>query len=226
MRKHFKLLLFISITCIIFIAFYWIYQSNHNHISYVYSDKNIVYDLENDNDIQMIPQINLVGDDVDFINQEIVSFLEPYYFKENVVINYDYMVDGAILSLLVYVCDYNQMTIPEILFKSYHIDLVHNTLLTDEELLNQISLSNSDLEVIVDNGFTDYYNQSDIQDYCDYDCFIKDRVGYYSFSDDVHLFLKNHKLYAYISIHPKMEFVLYSYFMEHNFSLEVGDFYD
>ena len=226
MKKNLKILLFICIISIIFIAFYWIYQNNHNRISYIYSDKDIVYEIEDNNDKQLIPQINLMGDDVSFVNQEIISFLEYYYDDENVLINYDYTVDGAILSLLVYVCDYNQMTIPEILFKSYHIDLVHNTVLSDEELLRQASLTNSSLEAIVENGFIDYYNQSDIRKYCDYDCFMKDRNGYFIFSDDVHLFLKNHKLYAYLSIHPKMEFIEYSYFMENDFSLEVGDFYD
>ena len=225
MRRYYITLLFACIFSILFFIIFGIYQFQGGKISYEDDSYEIVYNRSFSTENQHIPYVNLVGDDISFINQEIATFVDPYFEKEDVLIRYDYTLQGVILSLIVSISDYNTTPIPEVLFQTYTIDLSKNQYISDEELLKYVSLTPAEFEQQLNNWFLEYHQQSEMISFCDFECFQKNRSSYYQYPDDIHLFVRDNKVYAYLSIHPKMEYLEYQFFEENGFSREVGDLY-
>ena len=180
MKNKYFFLIALVVLFIIFLFSLGIYYFQKPLITYKDSKENIIFTLKkHDVYSQNVPQVNLVGDDIQAINDNIILFVEDYYGKDGVSIGYDYSKNGTVLSLLVTIISKNVIESPEILFTSYHISLKDNRIISDEELLLKNGFSISDVEKLVDDAFLEYYFQSDISRYCDLDCFRNDLGKYY-----------------------------------------------
>lgn len=222
-RKYLFIIILSSvliITCILLGLYYVIKPS----VTYSDPTKKIIFTaLEHDTYSQQIPQVNLDGDDIKAINDNILLFVEDFYGEEGVFIGYDYSKNGTVLSLLVTIINKNVIESPEVLFTSYHVSLKDNRIISDEELMIKNGSSIAYVEGLVDDAFLDYYIQSDISNYCDLDCFRKDLRNYYHFNSDVSLYVVDGEIRAYISLHERMEYLVYQHFAEKGYFLKVGD---
>lgn len=218
---------FFIVLVVLFIAFLislGIYYVQKPLIVYKDSTKNVIFtSKKHEIYSQEVPQVNLVGNDIQAINDNIILFVEDYYGKNGVSIGYDYSKNGTVLSLLVTIISKNAIESPEVLFTSYHISLKDNRIISDEELLLKNGFSISDVEKLVDDAFLEYYFQSDISRYCDLDCFHNDLGKYYQFNPDVSLYVIDGEIRAYVSLHERMEYLAYQYFYNRNYYLRVGD---
>ena len=224
MKNKYFFFIALAVAFIIFLIILGIYYVKRPLITYKDSTKDIVFTSnKHDTYSQEIPQVNLDGDDIQAINDNILLFVEGYYGREGVSIGYDYSKNGTILSLLVTIIAKDVIESPEILFTSYHISLKDNRMISDEELLLMNDFSISDVEKLVDGAFFEYYYQNDISRYCDLDCFHNELSNYYHFNPDVSLYIVDGEIRAYISLHERMEYLAYQYFSDKNYYLRVGD---
>ena len=171
MKKNY-LLIVISFLLFILIICYGIYNFSSNKIKLKDKSKDIIYDIsEYSSYKQNVPYVNLVGSDIDLINDNISLFIKDYYGNQNISIGYDYYKSGTIISILVTIIDKNTIGVPEVLFTNYFISLKDNTIISNEEILNMMSLDSDIVKDMVSATFLDFYNSNDIHNYCDDKCF-------------------------------------------------------
>jgi len=221
MKKN-KLYLGFSILFIIIIIIYGIYSfMNHDYVKLNDKDLEIVYDAYNENNIK-IPFLNLVSKDIDIVNKDIKDFANSYIDNNSTSnmlnINYLFSRSGKILSVVIICINSDTLGSPDMMFRTYNINLVDNTIISDEELLDYYGYDEKHIQKNIDNYFLDYYNNSSLEkNGCNYDCFIKDKNNYYNGLDDVSYYVKNNKLYVYINMSYKMDFMENNYYSKNNY---------
>lgn len=222
MKKYLSII--ICIIFLIIIVLYGLFLFSTDNIKYEDNNKDIVYDIsEYSSNNQNLAYVNLVGEDIKLINDNIKLFVEDYYGLDNVYIGYDYNKTGSILSLLITIIDKNTNTTPVILFTSYFINLKNNTIVSDIDILKMNGYKSNKLKNTINSTFNDFYKNSDINKYCDINCFNSGLSTYYDYDKDVSLYMVNNELRGYISIHENIEYILYSYLEDKDFYIKVGD---
>ena len=203
------------IMILIFIMIYY-YAVSRNSFSKYKQDKKekIVYSIYNKDKIN-VPTINVKGKNIDKLNDKIIDKANKYISKNNRIIDYDYQINGKILSLAIQYVDSNEKgRSPKITYDVYNINLKTKKILNKKDILDIYEIKKSDVEEIVAAKFSEYY--SDIlkkgymkEDICDYECFLYFRgIVFEQYLKEYYYYIKNGDLYV---IRP---FNLFSYYDE------------
>jgi len=196
--------------------------TNKTELNLQDKNKDIIYDKVN-NKNKKIPYVNLVGEDINKINENIDLFVKDYLNENNSNVSYEYNKNGNILSILIRIIYYNGVDAPEIKFTSYNILLNDSYLISDDELFTLINSNKGEVNKIIENSFIDYYNESEICKNLSYQDFIKYRDYYFNIDKDVSYYIDNNKIYGYININKGMDYSEYEYFQDLSFKVLVGD---
>lgn len=196
--------------------------TNKTELNLQDKNKDIIYDKVN-NKNKKIPYVNLVGEDINKINENIDLFVKDYLNENNSNVSYEYNKNGNILSILIRIIYYNGVDAPEIKFTSYNILLNDSYLISDDELFTLINSNKGEVNKIIENSFIDYYNESEIRKNLSYQDFIKYRDYYFNIDKDVSYYIDNNKIYGYININKGMDYSEYEYFQDLSFKVLVGD---
>jgi len=175
-----KILFSIILLLIVFILFYGVFSlTKKAEINLQDKSKDIIYDKVINN--KKIPYVNLVGGDVDKINENIELFVKDYVNDEYSDISYDYNKNGNILSLIIRIIDSKSIDVSEIKFTSYNILLNNSVLVSDDELFTLLDSNKMEVEKVIENSFIDYYNNSEIIKSIDYDTYKKYQSEYFDY---------------------------------------------
>ena len=170
----------IIIVLVVFVLIMIIFSSN-NVKNKNYKSQKYVYTSET-NEIgeftSKIPYINIHSDDIDNVNEEIMT---KYYTEVNVgekYADYEYYQNKNIVSLLVKYQYLEGDTETSLDIDFYNIDIDTGNLITDDELLNRYNVDNSYVEKIIIDDVKKYHSYEIEKDYisdCDFNCY-KERL--------------------------------------------------
>ena len=199
------IILIVSLLLIALLVFYGISKINNRNYNNKKIDKTkyIVYTKETREKeyyIQDIPFINLKGESIDVINNDIETYLENFN-KENIEISYEYNINGIILSIILKVGDHSKADNATITyFRSYNINLDNLELLSNEAVLNYFNINENDINNRLENELKNYYTNLVNKTYinsnqCDYNCFLNSRdIKQSNYLDGVEYFIRDGKL--------------------------------
>ena len=202
-RKFFFIGSIITIFLLVFLFFVFKQDENYKSIK---EDKNqylvyTKYQESNDNYEISIPYINIRSSVIKQVNDDISNFLEKFMEEEKAVINYEYDINGIILSLVVKVIDYDNDYAPKPYFRSYNINLKKLELIENDSLLSFFDVNYENVHDIIASQLYTYYKNIVEEGYyqeeeCDYSCFLSYRE-INDYLDDVTYYVKNGNLIAY-----------------------------
>ena len=160
MEKNKKIIIIIVvITLVLLSTFIYLLNNKKYNYSKLLENQNydIVYNKENTGN-DKVPYVNLTGDSIKKINQEIASLYEYYLIFSPDGFDYNYSVSDSILSIIITA----HIIQPEsdnynILYKSYNIELKKLKLLTDDEILKRFKITNKDMEYYLYNKYLNMY---------------------------------------------------------------------
>ena len=156
--------LIIPIILIVLIIGYFIYSKYMENYNYLKEDmkKHLVYTVSKEQHgsyFQYKPYINIKNDLGKVANEDINEYLSNFN-KDNVSVTYDYDLSGKVLSLILKIEDYSYAESTTVYyFRSYNINLDTLEILSKEQLLSYYEMTNEDLENILSNQITSYYNE-------------------------------------------------------------------
>lgn len=184
-------------------------------------DKELVYTINSKKNKDFfidVPYINIKGDYIKSVNEDINSYVEEFINEEMVRLTYEYEINGKVLSLVIKVANYNTDDVPEIYFKTYNVNLDTLVLLSDDYLLRIYNTNYESVKEIIEKRFQYFYKDLIEQEYfdeeeCEYECFLENR-GVEDYMDDVSYYIEGGKLVAY------KPFVFYSIIGEENYFKE------
>ena len=228
-----KLVIGLAVICIGLIITYYFTSNRRVDYSKIKKEnnKNMVYTISSKTDekifIKEIPHLNLNFEFVDNINNDVNTYVSSLQDTSHATISYDYNINGDVLSYVIKMINYDYEVGPKIYFKGYNINLKKKKIITDQELLDLFGYNVEDVEKSIEKGFKSYYKDMLKKGYydseeCDYDCFIHSYRDVENYLDDVVLYVKGGKLYAY------KPFSFYSilgdeeYFKEKHFMFLIG----
>lgn len=218
-----KRILIVIIVFIVFLVVYgFISLTNRVEINLRDKNKDIIYDKVNKKDIK-VPYVNLYGEDIDKINNNIDLFVKDYIDDRYSNITYNYNKNGNILSLIIRIINYNGVDSPEIKFTSYNILLDNSKLISDEELFTLVNSNKNEINKIIENSFIEFFNNSEIRKSIDYDDYINYREYYFEYNKDTSYYIDNYKIYGYININSGIDYSEYEYYLNKDFRVLVGD---
>ncbi len=192
-------------------------------------NKDYVYTVDSDRKDEFfiyIPKINIKGSTIENINKDIVSYLDDFIYEDMIRSNYEYEINGKVLSLVIKTVDYGNDDIPLVYFKTYNINLSNMQLLSDEELLSAYEVTLDDVSKSIEKKFKYWYKDLLKEEYfdeedCDYECFLGNR-DVENYTDDISYYIEKGNLVVY------KPFVFYSiigeekYFKEEDFKFVIS----
>ena len=157
-----KTILIGSFLLIIFFFVIFYFELNYENYRFMKIDKNkhIVYtryESKAGNYSIQIPTINLKGKTISSINEEIDSITQPFLQEKNVIIHYEYDINGNILSLIIKIMDFDKERYLEPVFKSYHIRLDSLRFISNDELLKYFHVNEEYVSLQLEKQFQMYY---------------------------------------------------------------------
>ena len=181
----------------------------------IYNNKDIVYTIVNEKDrlsIITVPAINLKGNDIKKINNELKKAYENnkrYYLREYY---YDYEVNDNILNLVTltrnviqggngrYIDSYN----------SYFINIDNSSIIKPETILKQHKLTKDDVVKKVEEKVKKMYQKEVDDKYineysCDFNCFKEKRNIDLSY-ENLTIGLENGKIVAYMPFYTYVDY--------------------
>ena len=176
------------------------------------------YKVENN----IFPVINIQGEDIKRINNEIIEL----YDTKNNVSNFQYMYDISkdTLSILI-VNNIYVDNIKHINYKSYIIDLNQQRELSNEEVYNKFDIEEETLRVFMNSKFLNYYADLLDKNYvdgnqCDYNCFIYN-CNFQDFLEDNSFYIEDNHLILYKYFNTNTKYNYGSYFIDDNYRFVV-----
>lgn len=173
--------------------------------NYIYTKESYVYD---DKTITEYPYINLKGEAINNINEEIMTLYYEMLAIEEQFMKYDYYVSGNILSLVIGIYYREAPDVSsEMLF--YNIDISDIKILTDGQLFDYYNVNRNDVINVVDNELREYYRYELSKKYidsgCDFNCYLSETDSL-PILDECGYYVKDNTLYAYKKINLDSEF--------------------
>ena len=223
MEKDKKIIIIIVVTLVLFSAFIYLLNNKKYNYSKLLENQNydIVYNKDNTGS-DKVPYINLTGDSIKIINQEIASLYDYYLIFSPDGFDYKYSVSDSILSIIITA----HIVQPEsehydILYKSYNIELKNLKLLTDDEILKKFKITNKEMEYYLYNKFLNMY-----YDLIDKKYFTEEQYDFRSFLENKNIdnllennsyYINNNHLELYKYFNIFSEYEEESYFDEKSF---------
>lgn len=215
-KKDLMLFLVLSVVSILLIIIYYAYSSGDPY-NKVKIDKRleIIYPVyEKDNYI--VPAININDENINIINQNIVNKANTYLSKKGSSISYNYSISGEVISLAIQYIELDKYERPIVSFDTYNINVLKKHVLTDEEILSKLNVSENEIYNIVSSKFREFYNdevnKKILDGECNYECFLFMRgIENENYTEDRKLYLNDGDLYVLKS------FDIYSPFSEEKY---------
>ena len=191
----------ICILLIILIIGYYIITSNVDYYKDIKIEENkkIIYTKYEYKDIT-IPYINIVGEDINLINQDIDKYSEWYLANPDYSkFLYHYETSNNILSLLISTVSKEGKTSYD--YKSYLIDLDTLRRISDDEILEFFKLNKANVSSYYEKLFRFYYDELVNKGYynknkCNYRCFLKN-IEVNNYSEKISYYVSDNTLIGY-----------------------------
>lgn len=169
--------------------------NNKNKIfpKYDYIFENSETALKN-NDSSM-PYVNLIGDNITKINNDIKTLYYTVDIQEDCYLDYRYYVSGDIISLIIEKNFYGDNDVAvETYFYNFSID--NKNTLTDNELKSIYNLTDKQIENKILSQIKEYYNYEIEKEYissetCNFDCYKE------GLNENTFFYVQDNKLFAY-----------------------------
>ena len=158
----------------------------------------------------------LKDENINIINQEIVNKANTFLAKKGSSIAYNYSISGEVISLAIQYIELDKFDRPIVSFDTYNINVLDKHVLTDEEILSKLSVSEEEIYNIVSSKFRDFYkdevDKKVLDGECDYECFLYMRgIEDDNYTKDRKLYINSGNLYVLKA------FDIYSPFSEENY---------
>lgn len=187
-------LLVLTIIIIIFLNM----NSLNNDKNKLYPNNDYIFtynDSQLKNSDFVMPYINLIGEDIYNINQDIKAlYYENDILKEG-YLNYKYYINDDIISLIIEKYLYSVNDFPSNVY-FYNFSISNKKALSDNELKNIYNITDDEIENKVLSQIKEYYDYEIKKGYitsetCDFDCYKK------GLDDNINFYVKEKSLYAY-----------------------------
>ena len=179
-----SLIICISTFLIVSIIVYFFINYNSKDFKNIKQEKSnyLVYTKEtkqSGNYIQKIPYINIKGENISIINNDINNYLSNFK-NNNTSIDYEYSINGIVLSIIIKVEDHSIEVATTPYFRSYNINLNTSELLSNEAILNELNITEEEVKNKINEKLKYYYKDISKKEYfdvreCDYECFLMNR---------------------------------------------------
>ena len=201
------IIILVSLLLIIALVYYGIIKINSRNFNDKKIDKNkyVVYTKETrqkDFYIQDIPFINLKGETIEVINEDINNYLETFN-KDNIEVSYEYSVNGIILSVVLKVEDHSKLENASITYyRSYNINTENMELLSNPKILSFFDITEQEVNSIIEYNLKDYYNnlvksKKINKNECNYNCFLNNRGINTNYIDNIAYYIRDGKLIVF-----------------------------
>ncbi len=169
------------------------------------TSKNYVYTkYHSDTNKASIPYINVSGEDVSKVNNEIINEATPYLTSSdpNKTVTYRYNQNKNILSVVLTYRDIDSNDQLTYLYKTYVFDLKNNAhLLSDEEILKKFNITYAEVNEIMATKMKEKYQDEVSKGYiekneCDYKCYLNLR-NITNYIDNANYYIENSRLVVY-----------------------------
>lgn len=142
----------------------------------------------------LLPIINLKGDKISEINDEIISKYYSVVISEIDEFKYEYYIYKDILSILIMVTYFDDSEYGTIEYYSYNINIKENKPLSNKELYSYLNLSSKEVNTIINQKINTYYEKDLLKEDLSYEEY-KELINYNDTNN--RLFIKNGTLYCY-----------------------------
>ena len=131
----------------------------------------------------------------------IIDKANTYLKKEGSSISYNYSINGEVLSLAIQYIELDKFKAPVVSFDTFNINLFDKHILTDEEILSKISVTEEEIYNIVGAKFQEFYkdevSKKILDQECNYECFLFMRgIENNNYLENRKLYLNNGDLYV------------------------------
>lgn len=194
-----------GIALIIMIAFAF-HNYNVKNYNYIKQDrsKTLIYTQyynENGDYIKEVPYINMNGDQLIEVNNEINNLMQKYKELSRAVVTYETELNGQVLSLVIKAVNYETNYAAEVEFKTYNINIESQMVYDDSAILELYGINTSYVKDRIRQQLQSYYTDIVNDKYytkqeCNFDCFLNWR-GIDDYLEDVSYYISGGKLYAY-----------------------------
>ncbi|MBP5678203.1 MAG: hypothetical protein J6X28_00045 [Bacilli bacterium] len=164
----------------------------------IQKNQYIVYDLYSYQE-NHIPMINLKGDTISLVNQEIQTKTEAFLKESPNIVTYQYDLTGNVLSVAIQYLNLEEKE-PVVSYDVYHINVYTGELYTDSDIYQMYSVSLEEVSLVVKSRFQEFYKELFEEHYfdeeCDYECFLYMRgIVEENYMEDAHAYIKDGNLY-------------------------------
>lgn len=227
-KKQLILFFSFSILSIVLIIIY-AFILNGDPYSSVKTDKklDIVYSVYDKNNY-LVPSININDESIFTINQNIIDKSNTYLNKKGSSISYNYNISGEVLSLAIQYVELDKFERPIVSFDTYNINILNKHILSDEEILSKINVSEDEIYNIVSSKFREFYkdevDKNVLDGECDYECFLCMRgIEDDKYIEDRKLYLNGGDLYVLKAFNIYSPFSEENYFTFNDFLFQITD---
>ena len=154
-----------------------------------------------------IPIINLKGEEIDKINNEIISKYYSVAYNQNNYYDAEYYIYKDVLSLFITLTYEDNSEYGTIEYYSYNINLDDNKVLSNNELYKYLGLNKDDMNQVIDNKLNSYYSNDSLNQELSFEQY-KDTINYKE--ENNKLVIRDDKtLYCYTSLGLTYDLISY-----------------
>lgn len=227
-KNQITLFLVLAVLSILLIIIYFAYSKTDPYNKVKIDKKlDIIYAVY-DKDDYIVPNININDSDIGLINQEIINKANTYLNKEGSSISYNYSISGEVLSLAIQYIELDKFQRPVVTFDTYNINILKKHILSDEEILSKLSVSEEEINNILIVKFREFYNDEKnkkiLDQECDYECFLYMRgIENENYIEDRKLYLNEGNLYVLKSFDIYSPFSEETYFTFNDYLFQITE---
>mgnify|MGYP003311335247 FL=1 len=199
------LIIVVAIAIVVMLA-YSFHENNVKNYNYIKESwfENIIYTSYYDDRneyIKEVPYINIKGEQITEVNNQIETFSTKYTNLSRAIITYDYSITGQILSVIIKAINYETNYASEAEFISYNINLKTQQVYTNQEILDLYNINAGYVSDRIKNQLQQYHKDIIKEKYyslqqCNFTCFLKWR-NIEDYSKGIAYYISAGKLYVY-----------------------------
>ena len=199
------LIIVVAIAIVAMLA-YSFHENNIKNYNYIKESwfENIIYTSYYDDRneyIKEVPYINIKGEQITEVNNQIEAFSTKYTNLSRAIITYDYSITGQILSVIIKAINYETNYASEAEFISYNINLKTQQVYTNQEILDLYNINAGYVSDRIKNQLQQYHKDIIKEKYyslqqCNFTCFLKWR-NIEDYSKGIACYISAGKLYVY-----------------------------
>lgn len=199
------LIIVVAIAIVAMLA-YSFHENNVKNYNYIKESwfENIIYTSYYDDRneyIKEVPYINIKGEQITEVNNQIETFSTKYTNLSRAIITYDYSITGQILSVIIKAINYETNYASEAEFISYNINLKTQQVYTNQEILDLYNINAGYVSDRIKNQLQQYHKDIIKEKYyslqqCNFTCFLKWR-NIEDYLKGIAYYISAGKLYVY-----------------------------